>query len=80
MDFLDDLEEDPVLRKNIDVYRKCDEGATAGDAEEDLDPEVPTISVEEMLQELTVSPASAPLQQDEEEHWQDALEDPNTAI
>ncbi|KAA0200369.1 hypothetical protein HAZT_HAZT009828, partial [Hyalella azteca] len=97
IDFLDDLEEDPVLRKNVNVYRK-DEGMPSDsvvDDDDDLDPEAPTISVQEMLDELEDLSAPGLAQQpldgddedaadaeddDDELEWQDALEDPDSPL
>ncbi|KAF2352974.1 NMD3, partial [Trinorchestia longiramus] len=90
MDFLDDLEEDPVLRQQVNVYRRDDHSSFTVAPEDDLDPDAPTISVEEMLEELVEQPldqssASPPSAQsgcfDEDDEddldWQDALENPD---
>lgn len=56
MDFLDDLEEEPEMRTQVNVFHNP-EAVAAADAvagDEGLEHDVPTISVEEMLDELTL--------------------------
>lgn len=53
--FLEDLEEDPQLRQNVNIYK--DErklGAMPVDADDMLDPTVPRITLEEMLDDLVL--------------------------
>lgn len=63
-DFLDDLEEDPTLRKNVNIYKdNTPKNEECRPDEEPLEPDVPQISVEEMLEELTLE--DEPMDQDQ---------------
>lgn len=50
-EFLDDLEEDPGLRKNVNIFK----AATAVDYNDaDFDPTAPRITLEEMLDDMNI--------------------------
>ncbi|KAK2160138.1 hypothetical protein LSH36_139g02023 [Paralvinella palmiformis] len=51
-EFLEDLEEDPEYRKNIDIYKNADKIAVESD---DTDDDLPRISLAEMLDDLHIS-------------------------
>lgn len=55
-DFLNDLEEDPLLRQNINIYRDSKRGDShmAVDDDEPVDETCPQISLQEMLEDLTL--------------------------
>ncbi|CAG9134654.1 unnamed protein product [Plutella xylostella] len=50
-DFLDDLEEDPDLRQNINIYKDANKLAVDTD---ELDPAAPRITLAEMLDDLNI--------------------------
>lgn len=47
-DFMDDMEEDPMIRANINIYK---DEHKINRTEEDVDPDLPTITLDEMLDE-----------------------------
>lgn len=51
-DFLEDLEEDPELRKNVNLYKRTKPGWMA-EAEEVL---APKVGLEELLEDLVLDP------------------------
>lgn len=51
-DFMNDMEEDEELRANINIYRNPDYRENEFANDEELDPDLPTISVNEMLDEM----------------------------
>uniref|UniRef100_A0A8D3ANT6 60S ribosomal export protein NMD3 n=1 Tax=Scophthalmus maximus TaxID=52904 RepID=A0A8D3ANT6_SCOMX len=54
-DFLEDLEEDPALRKNVNIYRDVSKIPVESDTDDDG---APRISLTEMLEELSLSDAT----------------------
>lgn len=53
--FLEDLEEDPQLRQNVNIYKDEKKLATMPvDVNDMLDPTVPRITLEEMLDDLVL--------------------------
>jgi len=52
-EFLDELEEDPELRQNINIFKDSSK-QIAVDTYDDADPNAPHITLEEMLDELTI--------------------------
>lgn len=57
-DFLEDLEEDPQYRTNVNIYRDESKAATlAGAADEAED--LPQVSLEEMLEDLVIDGGAA---------------------
>lgn len=78
MDFLDDLEEDPQLRQHVNVYHDPVKQAALNTAppvtdEDDVEPDAPTISLEEMLDELNIEEKE---EEDlDEDNWEDAQEE-----
>lgn len=50
-EFLDDLEEDPTLRQNINIFK--DENKIPVDTDE-IDPALPRITLAEMLDDLVI--------------------------
>jgi nonsense-mediated mRNA decay protein 3 len=56
-DFLEDLEEDPVYRQNVNIYK--DAKKLAVDADDTDDEEIPQISLQEMLDDLHIDGADA---------------------
>ena len=50
-DFMDDLEEDQTLRQNVNIYFNPRHKPPKS---EQVDPDVPRIGIEEMLQEMTL--------------------------
>lgn len=55
MDFLDDLEEDPMLRQNVNIYADKEkmEAMMAVDTDE-LEEDAPKITLQEMLEDLVI--------------------------
>lgn len=51
-EFLDDLEEDPELRQNINIFRDSRKQIPVDTNE--LDPSIPQITLEEMLDDLVI--------------------------
>lgn len=52
-EFLDDLEEDPALRQNVNIFK--DSSKVIGvDTNDDIDPSAPQITLEEMLDDLVL--------------------------
>ena len=51
--FLEDLEEDPELRKNVNVYKDANKAKRNAESELD-DEEVPKIDLAEMLDDMTL--------------------------
>lgn len=51
-EFLDDLEEDPELRQNINIFRDSRKQIPV-DTDE-IDPSIPQITLEEMLDDLVI--------------------------
>lgn len=58
---MEDLEEDPLLRQNVNIYkdraRQQQQEQTAVDVNDMLDPTVPRITLEEMLDDLVLDDA-----------------------
>lgn len=54
-EFLDDLEEDPELRQNINIFRDSRKQIPV-DTDE-IDPSIPQITLEEMLDDLVIEDA-----------------------
>ena len=54
--FLDDLEEDPVYRQNVNIY-KDNSKAMPVDSNDQDDPNEPHITLEEMLDDLHIEDA-----------------------
>lgn len=54
--FLEDLEEDPQLRQNINIFRDSTKQIPV-DTDDMLDPSVPRITLEEMLDDLQLDDA-----------------------
>ncbi|CAH0547910.1 unnamed protein product [Brassicogethes aeneus] len=52
-DFLDDLEEDPALRQNINIFKDASK-AIPVDSNDDFDPNMPHVTLEEMLDDLVI--------------------------
>ena len=80
MEFLEELEEDPKTRACVNVYHDTDKEAAAAPVEglEELEHDAPTISVEEMLNELDIggeASGSGEQREDADEQWHDAQED-----
>ena len=53
-DFLEDLEEDPLVRENINIYKDEKQLTRQQQDVDDDDDEVPEISLEEMLDDLNI--------------------------
>lgn len=51
-EFLDDLEEDPELRQNINIFRDTRKQIPVDTNE--IDPSIPQITLEEMLDDLVI--------------------------
>lgn len=51
-EFLDDLEEDPELRQNINIFRDTRKQIPVDTNE--IDPSIPQITLEEMLDDLAI--------------------------
>ena len=51
-EFLDDLEEDPELRQNVNIFKDATKVMPVDTSE--LDPSVPRITLEEMLDDLVL--------------------------
>ncbi|CAH1239124.1 NMD3 [Branchiostoma lanceolatum] len=51
-EFLEDLEEDPLYRKDVNIYRDAEKLAVESDTEDD---DAPRISLQEMLEDLHIS-------------------------
>lgn len=56
LDFLEDLEEDPKIRENVNIYKDAKKKSTAVEvnSNDDEDKNIPVISLEEMLDDLTI--------------------------
>ncbi|XP_063976766.1 60S ribosomal export protein NMD3 isoform X2 [Diachasmimorpha longicaudata] len=52
-DFLEDLEEDPEMRQNINIFRDSSKQIPVDS--NDLDPSVPQVTLEEMLEDLVIA-------------------------
>lgn len=52
-EFLDDLEEDPGLRQNVNIFRDSSRQIPV-DTNDGIDPSVPRITLEEMLDDLII--------------------------
>ncbi len=55
MDFMEDLEEDPILRQNVNIYADKEkiENTMAVDVDE-LEDDAPKITLQEMLEDLVI--------------------------
>lgn len=51
-EFLDDLEEDPALRQNVNIFKAKTQIPVDTDSE--MDPTMPCITLEEMLDDLQI--------------------------
>lgn len=51
-EFLDELEEDPEMRQNINIFRDSKKQIPVDTNE--IDPSIPQITLEEMLDDLTI--------------------------
>lgn len=49
---MDDLEEDPELRQNVNIFKKSTQIPV--DSNSDMDPSMPRITLEEMLDDLQI--------------------------
>lgn len=58
VDFLEDLEEDPQYRANVNIYRDSEKMATSDTASEVGD--MPQVGVEEMLEDLHIADDPTP--------------------
>lgn len=61
-DFLEDLEEDPQYRTNINIYRDEVKMATAPASGNDETADLPQVSLEEMLEDLNIDEAIGALE------------------
>lgn len=52
-EFLDDLEEDPELRQNVNIFKDSSKVMPV-DTNDMIDPSVPRITLEEMLDDLVI--------------------------
>ena len=52
-EFLDELEEDPILRQNINIYKDTTKQIPVDD-DDQTDPDDPQITLEEMLDDLVI--------------------------
>jgi nonsense-mediated mRNA decay protein 3 len=57
MDFMDDLENDPQYRQNVNIYRRKHDTLPPVQETDDEDDERPKISLEEMLEDLVLDDA-----------------------
>lgn len=53
-EFLDDLEEDPDMRQNINIFKDSKKQQMAVDVNDLEDPSLPQITLEEMLDDLVI--------------------------
>lgn len=53
-EFLDDLEEDPTLRQNINIFRDRNKTIPVDSYDSTYDSEVPRVTLEEMLDDLNI--------------------------
>nr|CAD7597249.1 unnamed protein product [Timema genevievae] len=53
-EFLDDLEEDPALRQNVNIFRDHSKPTMPVDADDMDDPHAPHITLEEMLDDMNI--------------------------
>lgn len=53
-EFLDDLEEDPDMRQNINIFKDSKKQQMAVDVNDLADPSLPQITLEEMLDDLVI--------------------------
>jgi len=51
-EFLDELEEDPEMRQNINIFRDIQKHIPVDTSE--IDPSIPQITLEEMLDDLVI--------------------------
>lgn len=51
-EFLDDLEEDPQFRQNVNIYKDSSKAIPVDT--NDMDPSIPRITLEEMLDDLVI--------------------------
>lgn len=54
IEFLEDLEEDVALRQHVAIYKKDNQQTAIPIEGEDVDPSMPQITLEEMLDDLTL--------------------------
>jgi nonsense-mediated mRNA decay protein 3 len=54
LEFLDDLEEDPAYRQNVNIFRDKSKEQTAVDVDDLGDETIPHITLDEMLDDLTL--------------------------
>lgn len=52
-EFLDELEEDPEMRQTINIFRDSKKQIPV-DADDQIDPSIPQITLEEMLDDLFI--------------------------
>jgi nonsense-mediated mRNA decay protein 3 len=57
MDFMDDLENDPQYRQNVNIYKRKHDTLAPVQETDDEDDERPKISLEEMLDDLVLDDA-----------------------
>jgi len=53
-EFLEDLEEDPDMRQNINIFKDSKKQQVPVDVNDMVDPSVPQITLEEMLDDLVI--------------------------
>jgi nonsense-mediated mRNA decay protein 3 len=53
-EFLDDLEEDPEMRQNINIFKDSRKQQMPVDVNDMIDPAAPQITLEEMLDDLVL--------------------------
>lgn len=53
-EFLDDLEEDPTLRQNVNIFKDTSKQIPV-DHYDTIDPDAPHITLEEMLDDLVIN-------------------------
>lgn len=54
LEFLDDLEEDPAYRQNVNIFRDKSKDQTAVDVDDLGDETIPRITLDEMLDDLNL--------------------------
>lgn len=52
-EFLDDLEEDPAMRQNVNIFKDASKMIPV-DTDDECDPSMPRITLEEMLDDLVI--------------------------
>jgi len=55
-EFLDDLEDDPAMRQNVNIFKDPKKQQIPVSVDDMLDPSIPQITLDEMMDDLNIGP------------------------